>query len=319
MNAPLSPRIADGPTPTSGRAPIVLTQRRVYILPTKQGLLYATMLALMLIGAINYNLGLGYVLTFLLAGLGIIALLHTWRNLAGLAITVGRTEPVFAGDPAVHEIRIDSVVTFVRPSIGVAPPGMPPVFVDVPAQDSCIARISMPTQRRGWQPLDTVRVSTTFPLGLFRAWSNVAIDSVVLAYPRPEADGPPLPAVSGEDAGAGVTGAGSDDFASFRSYSPGDSLKHVAWKAAARSDVLLVKQFAGSAGRERWLEWRDVHPALPLEPALARLARWVLLAEEGGERYGLRLPGTEIAPGGGHDHRDHCLEALALFDGKVTR
>ena len=74
--------------------------RQLYILPTRYGALYACMLLAMLAGAINYTLSLGFALTFLLAGLGLVAMLHAWRNLAGITLEIAKAEPVFAGEDA---------------------------------------------------------------------------------------------------------------------------------------------------------------------------------------------------------------------------
>ena len=55
-------------------------------------------------------------------------------------------------------------------------------------------------------------------------------------------------------------------------------------------------------------------PALNLEERLSRMAGWVLAAERSGAQYGLRLPGTEIAPAHGELHCAACLQALALYE-----
>jgi uncharacterized protein (DUF58 family) len=52
---------------------------------------------------------------------------------------------------------------------------------------------------------------------------------------------------------------------------------------------------------------------LQLETKLEQLARWVVDAEESGERYGLRLPDNYIKPDRGPEHRHRCLAALATF------
>src|ERR1044072_7592596 len=80
------------------RGEIVLVHRRGFILPTRAALGFALVLLLMGTGSINYGLSLGFVLTFLLASLTGSAILHTFRNLAGLRITPARTTPVFAGE-----------------------------------------------------------------------------------------------------------------------------------------------------------------------------------------------------------------------------
>jgi uncharacterized protein (DUF58 family) len=141
-----------------------------------------------------------------------------------------------------------------------------------------------------------------------------------LIYPRPEHAPLPPPAPSQRAGGARAHAQGSDDFSGLRVYQLTDSPRHVAWKSVARSDTqhtrsedMLTKQFAGEAVAELWLLLSDLPASLGLEARLSRLAGWVLAAERSGAHYGLRLPGTEIAPGRGELHRGACLEALALY------
>ena len=171
----------------------------------------------------------------------------------------------------------------------------------------------MPAPKRGRLALGRVMLETRFPLGLFRAWSYVEPDARCVVYPRPERS--PLPPFSGQAAAGALRTqtAGSDDFAGLRGYQRSDSPRHIAWKAVARSEDLLTKQFAGEAAAELWLD--ALLPAgLALEQRLSRLAGWVLAAERAGAHYGLRLPGVEIAPARGDVHRAACLQALALCD-----
>lgn len=299
------------------RGAIVLGHRRVYIVPSRLGLFFGAALLILLVGSINYALSLGFALTFLLAGMGIAGMVQTTRNLARLSVRATRAEPVFAGEPARFRLALDNAADFDRPEIlarhvesGVQS------RVDVGANAAALADLPVPAARRGWQPLGRVMLETRFPLGLFRAWSYVRPDSRCMVYPRPESGALPPPAPSAQAGGARAHAQGSDDFSGLRAYQPADSPRHVAWKAAARSDDMLTKQFAGDAVAELWLDLADLPTSLGLEARLSRLAGWVLAAERGGAHYGLRLAGTEIAPGRGDAHRASCLEALALYEGK---
>ena len=62
-----------------------------------------------------------------------------------------------------------------------------------------------------------------------------------------------------------------------------------------------------------WLEWSALE-GMETEKRLSQLCRWILASESRSARpYGLRVPGTEIAPGRGPSHRIRCLRALALY------
>ena len=299
------------------RGTIVLVHRRVYIVPARLGWFFGATLAVLLIGSINYALSLGFALTFLLAGLGLVGMVHTARNLARTAITAGRAAPVFAGEAAQFRLYLDGRSAFDRPAIlarHVASGSQ--LVVDIPPRGVAEVVLSVPAERRGRLALGRVMLETRFPLGLFRAWSYIEPDTRCVVYPRPERS--PLPPYSG-DAAVGALHAptpGSDDFAGLRNYQRSDSPRHIAWKAVARSDEMLTKQFAGEAAAELWLDARLLPHGLDLEQRLSRLAGWVLAAERAGAHYGLRLPGVEIAPARGELHQAACLQTLALYGGK---
>ena len=293
---------------------VVLVHRRVYILPNRLGWMFGATLALLLVGSINYALSLGFALTFLLAGLGLAGMVHTARNLARIAVSVGRAEPVFAGESAQFRLYLDGRARHDRPAILVRHVGSgSQLVVDVPASGAAEVVLAAPAARRGWLPLGRVMLETHFPLGLFRAWSFVEPDARCLVYPRPERSALPPPSAEAELGGVRSPTPGNDDFAGLRGYQPADSPRHVAWKAVARSDELLTKQFTGEAAAELWLDWRLLPGAIPTEQRLSRLAGWVLAAERRGARYGLRLPGFELPPGRGDAHSSAALQALALY------
>jgi uncharacterized protein (DUF58 family) len=305
-------------------APVRLTQRRIYILPSRSGLLLGLTLALMLLGCINYNLGLGYVLTFLLAGVGLVTLLHTFRNQAQLTVSAGRVDPVFVGEHAVFPVLLGNataqpryaVCVSVADTTGLVAQGGVSDWCDVPAGASATARLRLPAQQRGRLVLPRLRVHTAFPLGLFRAWSNVALEASCIVYPHPETGvvAPP-PAVAGHGAGS-QNAPGQDDFAGLRNYQPGDAPRHIAWKALARGQDVMTKQFVTPAAGEVWLRWADLPAGMRVEARLSRLARWALDAAEAGVPFGLEIPGTRIPPASGALHEQRCLTALGLFKGR---
>ena len=309
------PRIAHwfyGFTPPE-RGTIVLRHRRVYIVPTRLGWMFAATLGLLLVGSINYALSLGFALTFLLAGMGLAGMVHTARNLARLAVSVGRVESVFAGTSAQFKLYLDARAPFDRPAIMLRhiDSGAQQV-TDVPAASATEVVLAVPAARRGWLALGRVMLETRYPLGLFRAWSYVEPDAQALVYPCPEISILPGPSADA-NAGAGRAQArGNEDFSGLRAYQRSDSPRQVAWKAVARGGAMLTKQFSGEATAELWLDWQDLPHGLPTEARLSRLTGWVLAAESAGARYGLRLPGTEFPPNRGDTHRADCLQALAL-------
>jgi uncharacterized protein (DUF58 family) len=297
-----------------GPGPIVLVQRRVFILPSRQGFAFALLLLVMLTGSINYSLGLGFVLTFLLGALGVNAMVYTFRNLVNLRITGGRARPVFAGDTAQFTVHLENAGDMDRYAIGLTHDRNNASFVNVKARSTASVAAAIPAPRRGIFKPGRLRLFTRFPLGLYYAWAYLELDMHCIVYPRPAPPGLPLPPAAASTGAGTQHGRGQEDFAGLRQYHVGDSPRHIAWKAAARDQGLLTKQFAGRAETELWLDWTQVPSRMGVEERLSHMARWVLDAHAAGLSYGLRLPGETVEMAAGEAQRDRCLEALALFD-----
>ncbi len=294
--------------------PIVLGQRRIFILPSGAGYLFAVVLAVMLLGAINYTLSLGHALVFLLVGLGLAAMVHTFRNLLGIEITPGRPLPVHAGETARFPIHLRNLRDDARRALGFRFADGDEVFTHLPARDNARVDVPCPAPRRGRLDPGRLTLATRYPLGLFRAWSYPYPRLSCLVYPAPiRRPLPPQTAV--DDPGFARGDAGHEDFAGLRPHTPSDPPRHIAWKAVARNPEawpLLVKQFADGAGEELWLDWEHLAGEADDETRLSVLAGWVLAAERGGLAYGLALPGRRLPPANGPAHCERCLEALAL-------
>ena len=291
---------------------VILTQRRIFILPTKQGLALALVLGLMLLGDINYNLSLGYVLTFLLAMMAVMSMLHAFRNMAHLEIRPGHASPVFSGENAKFLLHFHNPSHLSRFQLCLHGENNAKVIFDAPAWQDTEVELFLPAKQRGWLPLGRLTLYTEFPLGLFHSWSYLQFDINCLVYPKP-LDTAPLPSGNAPDGTGKRVTSGDDDFAGLRKYVSGDALPRIAWKAFAREQGLQVKQFSTPEGEELWLDL-SATPDHNEEEKLARMTRWVLDAESHGLRYGLRLPDRELPPDNGSSHRDACLSRIALFN-----
>ncbi|MGW8391173.1 DUF58 domain-containing protein [Pseudoduganella sp. HUAS MS19] len=298
---------------------VQLVMRRVFILPTRPGIAFVGLLLIMLIGSVNYNLGLGFVLTFFTGSCAIVDMYMTAKNLAFLHLSPGRAQPVFAGDEAQFELLVRNTTPRDRYAIwlGFQDEGAPRQSIDVAAKGSAAVVLSRPTSERGWLPAPRVRLFTRFPLGLFGAWSYWQPDLKVLAYPQPEVAAPPLP-TTGAAREDGYGTVGLDNFSGIRNYQPGDPMRHLAWRQIARlhpadGGNLVSKHFEGGAVSDLLLDLKALPPLLDIEVRLSRLTAWVLEAERRALPYALHVGHREIAQGLGEAHCAECLRALALY------
>jgi uncharacterized protein (DUF58 family) len=298
---------------------VTLTRRRVFIVPARAGIGFLALLGVLLIGSINYSLGLGYALTFTIGACAVVDMIFTNRNLVGLRLSPGRAAPVFAGEEARFELNLSNPTPLDRYAVWVdcTDTPAPRQVADVPAQGKASVVLAMRTSERGWLRAPRVRLSTRFPLGLFRAWAYWRADARVLVYPFPEKVAPALP-MAGRDGNDGGGGAGQEDFAGIRSYQPGDPLRHLAWRQIARLDPelggqLVTKNFEGGSVEELVLDFDQLPRSMGVEQRLSRMTRWVLEAELRALPYAFRLGSIEFAPAVGEAHRAACLRALALY------
>lgn len=297
---------------------VVLHQRRVFILPTRAGMAYVLMLLGLFIGSVNYNLNMGFSLTFLAAGCALVGVYLTFRNLAFLRLTPGRCPSVFAGGQAQFGLVLANQGRHARYAISLVfldeAGQAPEITVDVPPYSENQVQLATPAPARGWLKAPRIRLQTTFPLGLLRAWSYWTPDMSVLVYPEPEAHAPPLPAsATGERDGSGR--AGQDDFAGVRNWQAGDPPSRLAWRQIARLDsdsALVSKAFEGGMQAELCLD-EGLLMELPPEARLSRLTRWVLEADARGLAWRLALGRHSVAASSGPAHRDECLRLLALY------
>jgi len=295
-------------------APVMLIQRRIFILPSRTGYFFAFVLLLLLLTSINYTLSLGFLLTFLLGGMVSISMLHTFRNLARLSISPGMVDPVFAGETAQFALVLSNP-SMTRFAVGVKRAKIRvtvPQFGDIPLNAAATIYIPMAAEKRGRMAVGRLEIFTEYPVGLFHAWSYVDFGTSCLVYPRPDPGAGALPIDARSKSEGNIPIAGDDDFQSLRTYKPGDTPRQIAWKALARGQGLLVKEFGSMTSADLWLDY-DALAGIDVEQRLSRLTWWVLEAEHAQLPYGLKLPGNSIAPARGKHHRDACLEALALF------
>ncbi len=298
---------------------LLLTQRNVYILPTRAGWMFGLTLIVLLLASINYQLNLGYVLTFLLAGSGVVSMHLTHATLRGLTLHLKPVAPVFAGDPAVLDIVLTSPGA-ARFGIGLKVSGAAETtltWINVPALGQAHAQVSFVPPVRVRVSAPTLGAETRFPLGLFRVWTVWRPAAQLLVYPQPERPPAALPAARAVPGGPTQSrSAAGGEVEGVRAYRRGDPMKLIAWKKAAKTldsgGDLVSRDTSASAHQELWLDWQACGTLAP-EERLSRLTAWTLAAHRAGADYGLRLPGVDIAPADGDAQRRHCLEALALW------
>ncbi len=297
----------------AARDVIQLHNRRLYILPTRFGYLYALMLFVLLLASINYQNSMSYALTFLLTAIGIISLWQTHRNLLGLNIRLKTPEAVFQGEQLTLNFEIENPQQNIRYAIGVQYDQQSPAYSRVDPQHKAKLELILPALKRGLYKPGGITLFTRYPTGLFHAWGWLKFDVPILIYPQPRFDHQLEHILMEQHSGkTTVDMADGDDFAGLREHRQGESLRHISWKAYAQGRGMLTKTFQGHANPSLWINWSDMS-ANSLEGKLSQMTALVIEAQQQGRKFGMKLPGIDIEQDSGSAHRALCLQHLATF------
>ncbi len=289
----------------------------IYILPTRSWVVLGAVLLAMWYAAVSQSNSAAYLLMFFLGSLVVVSAFHAHFALAGLSVRIGRIASVFAGENVRVPVEISDLTGRWRLALAVAPNGS--VFGEsrharagaLAARGSVGVELPLVTSVRGRHPVKRVALTTIYPLGFFRSWRYQSTDAEYVVYPVPAG---PLPLPGGatvtEEVNAG-SGRGGDDYAGVRGYRPGESQRHVDWRAVARGQPLLIKQFTGAGSRRLWFDYAELSCLPGVEARLSQLCRWVVDAEQGAYSYGLRVGDFVTEPSRGTQHYSRCLEMLA--------
>lgn len=290
---------------------VTLDQRRIFIFPSRVGFFFFACLGVMLLAAVNYENNMSYALTFLLATLFVIAILHSYANLSGLTLRGLAAGEGFPGQtvPFTVELRCSNRRGHHALWLGFEAAPRAALLSVAPGGAGAATLYARAPERGPFRP-GRLRVESSYPLGLLRCWTWVDLDLEGLAYPRPR----PYPEPAGGAAGApGARPRGGDEeFFGLRDYRPGDRPRQVYWKGLARGQALQSKYYSEPATALAWLDW-EAFPGAGAERRLSYLCQQCLDLHRRGARFGLRLPGEQLAAAAGEVQRDRVLRALARF------
>ncbi len=294
----------------SPELPFVLEYRHIYVMPTMFGFWFGILLALTALGGLNFNNNLVLMLGFILASIAQMTSLLAYRNLAGLTLLGFRATPVFAGQPARFKVLLKNPEERLRFAIQLVS-GQSSDCTDIKQQTTVRLELEMMTRCRGWIELEPFRIENRYPLGLFRAWSVIIPKARCLVYPTPAPNPPPLPKTGRGDFGASHKGDG-EQLHGLHEYQLGDPLGRIAWRTSARQQKLYSKIMESPSEEACELNWYLLG-GRRTEEKLSILTAWILRAERQQISYSLEMPATALPAELGEDHRNACLEILALF------
>lgn len=293
------------------------TQRNVYILPSKGGWVYAVVVLILLLAAINEQLNLAYALAFLLGGVGLSSMSLTHGNLRGLSLSLGATRSVHAGDTLHVPITLDAT-SLSRGSYGLLMQQSMPCEVE--AGQQATFELPVATFQRGWMDMPRWSIETTYPFGLFRAWGYWRAAPPILVWPAVELQAPDMPGMPDDQGPNMPADQTAEQMQEVREWQRGDALRQVVWKKSATRIASgltpVVRHEPTDTASSTWIDWAQTQ-GLNTEARLSRLAAWLIRAEalthQTNHVYGLRMPSHTVPCSKGPNHLAQCMDALATW------
>lgn len=294
----------------AGRSlPIVLNQKRLYVLPTAFGCFSAVILFVSVLGSLNYNNNLALAFSFLFAAIMFLSVHIAHRNLLRLSLQSVQTHPAYAGGSVAIEVGLQADDQRPRTCLKAHFENAPEVDFELPTPS--VVQLLVPAPRRGWQALPPLTLSTQWPFGLFVVWSHLWPKVDALIYPRLEPNAPELP-FHAAIADGHASRKGDEELRHLRDYQPGDAPRQIAWRASARTGALRTREMQSNSASDVVLDLHQIH-GINYEEKLSRLAAWCVRAEAQGLRFELRGIQTDgFGMGSGPQHLRACLKCLAL-------
>ena len=298
----------------------IIGRRQLYILPTRIGWYFASILFALFAIAIKFDNQGAFMMLFLLVAVGIIAMHYTHNNVIGLKLVGTPAQSVFVGENAQFPIKFSNLNVRNRKAIWLICDGFKQVF-DLEKNQEKQLVIDLPTVSRGYFNCPTVTLSSQFPLGIFFCWCKKFQNiQRCIVYPQP------LDLVAFPDDGENKTLTESRvstknsnaDFSGMKAYQPGDRPRDIHWPSLAKTHKLITVQHEDHSSSSFNLSWFSLPNHLSIEDKLSQLCFWLIDAEKKAARYQLEMPNHTIQFNNGTSHFYECLKVLALWGKEST-
>lgn len=290
-----------------------LHHKNLYVLPSAAGWSFLILALVVWLLGTNYQNNLILALAYLQLSLLVVVILHTYKNVSGLTIECLGSEGGYAGGEIAFRFRISPSSPAGCHNLYIGWRGAQAELLDVPPGGSEVAIVYLKADRRGRLTPPSLGVRSQFPMGLVKCWTWLGFDCQAVVFPQPKPSPSALAAESSDSTGRGDTRAlpSGDEFFGYRTYRPGDSPRHIAWKQYARERGLYSKAFGDPQVEDESLHWQHFFKG-DVEMALSQMTFRALELHRCQRGFALTLPSTKVSFGADDAHLTEALTALAL-------
>lgn len=304
-----------------------LSNRNVFIFPTKFGFSYLFFVVLLFLLATNYQNNLIMMLSYLLASLFISAMLHSFYNLSGLKLIAQQEAHGFAQSTLYLPIQLISekkrvALTFSFDDQAVA--FLTKINIKKKESEKFDVLVPFQAKSRGILQSGRIKVASEYSLGLFICWTRLDFSSLFIVYPQKKTIklNQVTHIIEPENNDVAVNIGDGNDFYQLKSYHYGDPLSQVSWKHVAKGQGWLIKTQQQPQSKQQWLRLADM-PTADIEQKLSHLCYLVQEYSKQNVFFALDLTVNgqkntqqghiQISANNGNKHCQQCLRALAEF------
>lgn len=314
-----------------------LSNRNIFILPTRFGFMYLIFDVLLFLLGTNYQNNIILLLSYLLASLFVTVMMHSFYNFSQLTFSSKARQTCFAKQVINFPISITGHKEHFDINIQFAKPEHFVKEVKLLQVESNTLEVLLPwhAKKRGVYELGRVKVFSEYSLGLFKTWSVLDFSHQAIVFPQPKrlVDNQQFLSVNeinNEENEVYVQAEiEGDDYSELKNYVLGESQARIAWKQLARGQGKLSKHYQSQQeqGNLLWLRYSQM-PSIDKEEKLKLLCFLILEYTKNKQEFGLIIDLStssnnreeiKIEQNSGVQHQESCLIALACvnnsFDG----
>lgn len=289
-----------------------LKSHRTYILPTAPCLLIGFVLFIEFIVSLTFGHPFAYTLTFLSFGVIIVSAFHTNYSLDKIKYLSVKNNLLEQGQLGSITIYIDIPKNFEKRGLICNFEGQEHLSNQVVGGEANSLKVSLLEKKRGVSPFPRLKIQTTYPFGIFKAWRYLDIGCSLNTYPQ-KFDGKVSDnhASSSEslEGESSIDNDNRDEFFEHKKFLETDSWKQIDWKAFARGRGLLTKKFTGSSEKSRIFEISKDYS----EEDLQRAVRFLFTGYESNTSTTLLYDNHLISSGADLLHLETCLKNLCSY------
>jgi uncharacterized protein (DUF58 family) len=290
-----------------------LGSNKTYILPTRYGAVFFPIVLIEFVVSITFGHPFAYFITFSTVSIIILSAFYTNSSFNHISIGFLESDLVESETSSMVQFKVKIGEDFVRKEVSIEGSSNSKVFLQTISKDKDHLSVNLEFPKRGVYYVERLKISSTFPFGLFYAWKYYDINLNFYCYPKiiDIEDTSSIQSFEQSDIQSlSTSGSNNDDFFEHKKALDGDSWKHIDWKAYSRGMGLLSKVYNENQSISHNLKINSSAS----EDEIQRLSSSLYFLYKKNISSKLIIDDEVISSGEGRGHLDNCLRAVSRIN-----